>query len=85
MPAVHREGSLVVKVYGPPREHPPPHVHVEVGRAGVVVIRLAIQDNPLRVWRVYGEVDDATVLAAVRLVEANEAAVRAAWERIHGQ
>ena len=85
MPTVHREGSLVVKVYGPPREHPPPHVHVEVGRAGIVIIRLAIQDNPLRVWRVYGEVDEAAVLAAVRLVEANEAAVRAAWERIHGQ
>ncbi|GJG89775.1 hypothetical protein tb265_49560 [Gemmatimonadetes bacterium T265] len=85
MPAVHRAGSLVVKVYGPPREHPPPHAHVEVGRRGVVIVRLAIGDNPLRVWRVYGEVDDATVLAAVRLVEAHEAAVRAAWERIHGQ
>lgn len=75
----------MVKVYGPPREHPPPHVHVEVGRTGVVVIRLAIRDHPLRVWRVYGEVDEVTVLAAVRLIEANEAAIRAAWERIHGQ
>jgi len=84
MPPVRREGALVVKVYGLPREHPSPHVHVEVGRSGIVIIRLAINDNPLRVWRVYGEVDDATVLAAVRLVQANEVAIRAAWERIHG-
>lgn len=77
MPTVRREGMLVVKVYGPPREHPPPHVQVEVGRAGVVVIRLAIPDHPLRVWRVYGAVDEATVLAAVRLVETNESAFMA--------
>ena len=84
MATIVRAGRLAVKIYGPPREHPPAHVHVEVGRVGVVVIRLALADNPLRVWRVHGEVDDATVIEAVRLVEGHEAAIRAAWERIHG-
>jgi hypothetical protein len=83
MPTVVRAGTLVVKVYGPPREHPPPHVHVEVGRTGVVVLRLPPDDRPLEVWRVHGEVSEQDVIAAVRLVEVHEAAIRAAWERIH--
>lgn len=86
MPTVARSQDcrLAVKVYGPPREHPPPHVHVEVGRVGVVVVRLALDDRPLAVWKVSGEVDDATVIEAVRLVEAHEATIRDAWRRIHG-
>lgn len=74
-----------MKVYGPPREHPPPHVHIEVGRVGVVVLRLPIGDRPLEVWRVHGEVSERDVMAAVRLVDAHEAAIRTAWERIHGE
>lgn len=84
MATIVRAGRLRVKLYGPPREHPPPHVHVEVGRVGVVVIRLALGDNPLQVWRVHGEVDDSVVLEAVRLVERHEVAIRVAWERMHG-
>ena len=83
MPTVVRLGSLVVKVYGPPREHPPPHVHIEVGRTGVVVLRLPLGDKPLEVWRVHGEVGERDVIAAVQLVEAHEPAIRVAWERIH--
>ena len=83
MPTVVRSGALVVKVYGPPREHPPPHVHFEVGRTGVVVLRLPLDDTPLEVWRVHGEVGERDVVAAVQLVEAHEPAIRAAWERIH--
>ena len=83
MPTVVRDGVLAVKVYGPPREHPPPHVHVEVGRTGVVVLRLPHGDRPLELWRVHGEVSERDVVAAVRLVEAHEAEIRAAWERIH--
>lgn len=84
MSTVVRGGTLVVKVYGPPQEHPPPHVHVEVGRAGVVVLRLPLDDKPLEVWRVHGEVSERDVVAAVQLVEAHEADIRTAWERIHG-
>lgn len=84
MPTVVRLGTLTVKVYGPPREHPPPHVHVEVGHAGVVVLRLPLDDKPLEVWRVYGTVSERDAVAAVQLVEAHEFAIRAAWERMHG-
>ncbi|MDF1502301.1 DUF4160 domain-containing protein [Roseisolibacter sp. H3M3-2] len=84
MPTIVKEDPFVVKVLGPPREHPPPHVHVHVGKTGLVKIRLALPDNPLKVWEVHGGVDNATVIQAVRLVEQHEAAIRAAWERIHG-
>ena len=83
MPTGVRAGGLVVKVYGPPREHPPPHVHVEVGRTGVVVLRLPLADRPLEIWRVHGEVNERDVVAAIRLVEVHESDTRAAWERIH--
>lgn len=42
MPTVLREDGFRVVVYGPPREHPPPHVHVEHGAKGLVVIRRTI-------------------------------------------
>jgi hypothetical protein len=84
MPTVLRRGDLVVKVYGPPREHPPPHVHVHVGAEGLVVIRLGRAGEPPKVWRVY-EASDQHVLRAYRLVEAEAAYLRAKWEEIHGE
>lgn len=50
----------------------------------MVVIRLPLGDKPLEIWRVYGEVTEQDVIDAVRLVEANDKKIRAAWERIHG-
>lgn len=41
VPTVVRDATLVVKVYGPPREHPPPHVHVQLVEAQEVDIRVA--------------------------------------------
>jgi hypothetical protein len=84
MPTVLRSGRFVVKVYGPPREHPPAHVHVEVGRDGIVVIRLSLGDDPVAVWRTLGGLTERDVTEAVRIVEAHEDTIRAAWERIHG-
>jgi hypothetical protein len=83
MPTVVRAGGFAIKVYGPPREHGPPHVHVERGSTGVVVIRLAIESTPARIWRVYG-LTNREVLAAYRLVEQYETEIRDMWRRIHG-
>ena len=85
MPTVLRVGRFVVKVYAPPREHPPAHVHVEVRPDGEVVIRLALDDDtPATVWEVKGDVAPADVLRALRLVEAHETDIRTAWEALHG-
>jgi hypothetical protein len=85
MPTVVRDGRFLVKVYAPPREHPPAHVHVEVRPAGEVVVRLALDDDtPAEVWQVKGDVAPSDVLRALRLVEAHEARIRTAWEALHG-
>ena len=84
VPTIVREGRFRVVVYGPPREHSPPHVHVEVGPDGLVVIRLGIGSSPPRVWAVYGA-RDQEVLAAYRLVQIHHGQLLAAWRAIHGQ
>lgn len=84
MPTVYREGVFVIKIYGPPREHPPPHVHVEVGTHGLVVIRLGLRfGDPPRIWQAY-DVCDREVVTAFRLVEKHEIELRRRWEQMHG-
>lgn len=68
MPTVVREDGFVVKVWGPPREHAPPHVHVEKHPEGLVVIRLALPNKPQRVWEYYN-VSKRDIINAFRLVE----------------
>lgn len=84
MPSVLRRHGLDVKVWGPPREHPPPHAHVHIGKRGLVVVRMSIGDVSAKVWRVYGEIDLDDVKAAVRLVETHEKHIRREWEKLHG-
>ena len=84
MPTIVREDGFVLRVYGPPREHPPPHVHVERGDDALVVIRLAIGSRGPSVWAVYN-MKDADVVRAFRLVERHHAQLVAAWRRIHEQ
>jgi len=77
-----RAGRFRVAIYGPPREHPPPHVHVECG-SGVVIIRLGGPTRPPAVWAVY-DVSDRDALRAYRLVEAHHARLLSAWRDMHG-
>ena len=83
MPTVVREDGFRVRVYGPPREHPPAHVHVEKGKSGLVVIRLGTPETPPKVWRVY-DMKDRDVLKAYRTVEKHHASILRAWRAIHG-
>jgi hypothetical protein len=83
MPTVVREDGFVVRVYGPPREHPPPHVHVERGNDELVVIRLGTRYSASMVWAVYG-MKRRDVLRAFRLVEKHLATIEHAWREIHG-
>jgi hypothetical protein len=83
MPTVLREDGFTIRVYGPPREHPPPHVHIERGTDELVVIRLGTSELPPAVWAVY-EMKDRDVLRAFRLVEKHHVELEQAWRRIHG-
>jgi hypothetical protein len=77
-PTLLREDGFHVKMYFPPREHGPAHVHVE--KAGdEAVIMLA--DCSVR--EVYG-LRAADVAAAVAIVEAWQDFLTDTWEAIHG-
>ena len=82
MPTVVREDGFVVRVYGPPREHPPPHVHVEHGKEELVVIRLGTRTSAPMVWAVYGT-KRQDVLRAFRIVEKYHTTIEQAWRKIH--
>ena len=82
MPTILRENGFRVLVHGPPREHPPPHVHVEHGTSGLVVIRLRSIASPPRVWAAY-DMLDRDVVRATRLVERHHTAIMQAWRAIH--
>lgn len=84
MPTVVEEDGFKVRIFGPPREHPPVHVHVEHGAEELVVIRLRTRLKPQEVWAVYGGMKDRDVLTAYRIVEKHEARIRNVWRRLHG-
>jgi len=83
MATVLRVGRFRVAIYGPPREHPPPHVHVECG-SGVVIVRLGTGAAPPVLWAVHG-VNDREALRAFRLVEEHHELLRNTWRAFHGQ
>jgi hypothetical protein len=51
MVRIHDEGAFTVYLYSPPREHQPPHVHVECSRGGEVLIKLGDEDSGPALWQ----------------------------------
>jgi hypothetical protein len=84
MPTVFRVRGFAVRLLGPPREHPPPHVHVVKGKDALAIIRLRIGGRPMRVWAVYN-MKPRDVLEAYRIVESRHEELSRAWEEMHGQ
>lgn len=83
MPAVLRLNGFVVRIFLPPREHAPPHVHVlKAGRE--VVIELGANDEQCRLREVHG-MTDADVVKAFRIVEANLELLKEAWMQHHAK
>ena len=80
MPEVLRQGSFVVRVLLPPREHGPAHVHVWCPE-GAVVIEL----EPV-VWirEIHGNVKGSTLRAIVDAVTERRDDCLDAWRRYHG-
>ena len=83
MPTVLRQGRWIVKIYAPPREHPPPHVHVLLGHTGEVIILLGTENTAPTVWAVH-RMRGHDVVRAYRLVETHHAQLVTAWEALHG-
>ncbi|HET9064492.1 MAG TPA: DUF4160 domain-containing protein [Gemmatimonadales bacterium] len=83
MPTVLRIDGFLVRVHGPPREHPPPHVHVERDGGGMSVIRLGDSVVPPTLWWVVG-MSRRDQRRALRLVLKHHDLLLATWERIHG-
>lgn len=83
MVRILEEGEFRVYVYSPPREHPPPHVHVECTRGGEVLIRLGDESAPPSLWQNH-HMSAPDARAALRIVEENQLRFLAEWSRLHG-
>ncbi len=70
--------GFTVKIYFPPREHGPSHVHVFRG-GDEVIIELA----PVVIRENYG-MRAVQIVKAVRIVEDNLAMLQEEWRRMHG-
>ncbi|MGI9090782.1 MAG: DUF4160 domain-containing protein [Gemmatimonadaceae bacterium] len=82
MPTVLRVNGFVVRIYHPPREHGPAHVHV-LRDGAEVVIELADTNRLQRIRDVLG-MRDSDVLAAFRLVSAHTDDLLVHWRQLHG-
>ncbi len=89
MPTVFEQDGFAVRIYLPPREHWPPHVHV-VRDDGEVVIWLGDGRTPPSVREVSPSVRevcrmrDKHVVQAFRIVEAHHDELLTAWRTYHG-
>jgi hypothetical protein len=79
MPTVLRVDGCRVSVLLPPREHGPAHVHVKRG-GGKVVVEL----HTLRIRKIQGDISDADVRRAVRIVEYHMDTLLQEWRKYHG-
>lgn len=82
VPTVLRRAGFRVVIYLPPREHAPPHVHVQSAN-GEVVIALAAERRPQTIRTVAG-MRTPEVIRAFRLVEDHAAFLLTKWREYHG-
>jgi hypothetical protein len=83
MVKIHDEGGFRVYVYSPPREHQPPHVHVECTRGGEVLIRLGDDMEPASLWRNH-HMSAPDAREALRIIERNRSRFLKEWRKLHG-
>lgn len=83
MGRVFREGGFEVYVYAPPREHRPPHAHVECERGGEVVVTLGDDCTAPSLSRNH-HMRATDARQALRIVESYQDAFLKEWRRLHG-
>jgi hypothetical protein len=76
-------GGFEVYLYAPPREHRPPHVHVECVRGGEVIVKLGDDLTAPSLWQNH-HMRAVDAREALRIVENNQAAYLGEWRRLHG-
>ena len=84
MVKIHDEAGFRVYVYSPPREHEPPHVHVESVRGGEVLIKLGDDETAPSVWQNH-HMSAVDAREALRVVEQNQLRFLEEWRRLHGK
>lgn len=83
MAKVFDEGAFRVYVYSPPREHQPPHVHVECARGGEVLVKLGDQATAPTLWLNH-HLSAADAREALRIVEVHQSRFIEEWRKLHG-
>ncbi len=84
MPKVYDEGAFNVYLYCPPREHHPPHVHVECTEGGEVLVRLGDEETAPSLWQNH-HMKAIDAREALRIVQENQQHFLAEWRRLHGE
>jgi hypothetical protein len=83
VPTILRQDGFRVRLYGPPREHAPAHVHV-YSPGGSEAVFLLGDDRREPCLRDVVEMNRRDLARALRLVRENVTYLRACWRRIHG-
>ncbi len=83
MVRVYDDGTYQVYVYAPPREHQPPHVHVECTTGGEVLIRLGDEETPPSPWQNH-HMRALDAAEALRIVTMNQVPFLDEWKKLHG-
>ena len=81
VPTILRVAGFRVVIFLPPREHAPPHVHVQTAD-GEVVIELAHGERPQQIRSVAGMRPPA-VVRAYRIVEDHTEFLLTQWREYH--
>ncbi len=84
MPTVLRSGRFRVMIFGPPREHGPPHVHVYKGGEGTVV-GLLWREPQIPAVRDAVDLGPRDVARALQVVRAHAEYLPKRWRQIHGE
>jgi hypothetical protein len=82
MVKVHEEGVFRAYVYSPPREHQPPHVHVECTDGGEVLVFLGDEGTPPRLWQNH-HMRPVHAREALRIVGENQQRFLTVWRQLH--
>lgn len=83
MPVILRSGGFEVRIYFPPREHGPAHVHVKRGQTEVI-IHLADGDRIQEVRRI-SDMRHSDLTKAMNLVAAHAEYLLQVWKRLHDE
>jgi hypothetical protein len=83
MVKIHDEEGFRVYVFSPPREHQPPHVHVECLRGGEVLVRLGDSYKLPSLWQNH-HMSAPDARDALRIVERHQVRFLEEWRKLHG-